>query len=100
VRFHVLTNEQRQRQINWLRARTSLMRQYMLGSTLVITSPLARLTLSVILHFSQTGTPCHPVRSMQDAAVWAAARFSEVGLLDAAQRVREHFGLESQRSAS
>jgi hypothetical protein len=98
VRLHVLTNEQRQRQIDWFKARTPLMRQYKLGSALVITSPLVRLTLSVIQHFVQGGMPYYAARSVQDAAAWSSARLAEAGLLEAAQRVREHFGLNSQRS--
>jgi len=98
MRFHVLTNEQRQRQIDWLRARGPLMRQYQLGSALVITSPLVRLTLSVVLHFSRAGTPYYAARSLQDAVAWSAARLVDAGLLDAALRVREHFELGSQRS--
>ncbi|HEX8826281.1 MAG TPA: hypothetical protein VF794_40625 [Archangium sp.] len=96
--FKVLTTEQRQRQILWLRERAALMKKYSLGSALVITSPIARLTLSIVLQFSQAQTPYHPARSLPEAARWAAGQLHEAGLVREAQRVKAHFGLMPQRS--
>jgi hypothetical protein len=98
VRFNVLTNEQRQRQINWLRERTKLMQDTSLGSALVIVSPVMRLTLSIVLQFSQAKTPTYAARSLPEAARWAAGRLEDAGLVKAAQRVRVHFGLTPQRN--
>jgi hypothetical protein len=93
VRFSVLTNEQRQRQVDWLKERKELLQKYSLGSALIITSPVARLLLSGVLHFSQANTPYHAARSLPDAANWCAGRLASAGLLVEAQRVRTHFGL-------
>jgi hypothetical protein len=93
VRFSVLTSEQRQRQIDWLKEHKELMRKLSLGSALIITSPVVRLLLSGILHFSQAATPYHAARSLPDAANWCAGRLAGAGLLVEAQRVRMHFGL-------
>jgi hypothetical protein len=91
--FRVLTNEQRQRQINWLKERAALLKETSLGSALVITSPVFRLVLSIVLQFSQAGTVYHTARSLPDAASWAAARLVDAGMPMEAQRVRAHFGL-------
>jgi hypothetical protein len=98
VRFSVLTPEQRQRQINWLKERKELLQKLSLGSALIITSPMVRLLLSGILHFSQTGTPYHAARSLPDAASWCAGRLASAGLLVEAQRVRTHFGRAPHQS--
>ena len=98
VSFSVLTGEQRQRQIDWLKARKELLQKYSLGSALIITSPMVRLLLSGVLHFSQAATPSHAARSLPDAANWCAGRLSSAGLLVEAQRIRMHFGLTPRQS--
>jgi hypothetical protein len=97
VRFQVLTPEQRQRQINWLRERARLMQETSLGSALIIISPVARMLLSMVLQFSQAKTPYHAARSMPEAARWAAERLDGAGLVQDARRVRVHFGLTPQQ---
>lgn len=98
VSFNVLTSEQRQRQIDWLKERKELLQKLSLGSALIITSPVVRLLLSGILHFSQASTPYHAARSLPDAASWCAGRLASAGLLVEAQRVRMHFGLTPRQS--
>ncbi|HLM42707.1 MAG TPA: hypothetical protein VK458_02515, partial [Myxococcaceae bacterium] len=73
----------RQRQIDWIKARADTMKQLSLGSALIITSPVARMTLSIVLHFSQ-----------------AASRLHAAGLVKEAQRVRTHYGLNPQHSTA
>ncbi|WP_375769951.1 hypothetical protein NR798_03415 [Archangium gephyra] len=93
VSFSVLTGEQRQRQINWLKEHKEPLQKLSLGSALIITSPVVRLLLSGILHFSQAATPYHAARSLPDAANWCAGRLASAGLFVEAQRVRTHFGM-------
>lgn len=93
VSFSVLTGEQRQRQIHWLKEHKEPLQKHSLGSALIITSPVVRLLLSGVLHFSQAATPYHAARSMPDAANWCAGRLAGAGLIVEAQRVRTHFGL-------
>jgi hypothetical protein len=100
VRFQVLTHEQRQRQIDWIKARADTMKQLSLGSALIITSPVARMTLSIVLHFSQAATPYHAARSLPEAASWAASRLHAAGLVKEAQRVRTYYGLNPQHSTA
>jgi hypothetical protein len=98
--FRVLTNEQRQRQIDWLKERAAVMKKYSLGSALVIVSPITRLTLSIVLQFSHSVTPYHAARSLPEAARWAASRLQDVGLVQEAARVRTHFGLVPGRNTA
>lgn len=100
VRFSVLTPEQRQRQIHWLKEHKEPLQTLSLGSALIITSPIVRLLLSGVLHFSQASAPYHAARSLPEAASWCAGRLAEAGLLVEAQHVRTHFGLVSSKSAS
>ena len=93
VSFTVLSSEQRQRQIHWLKEHKEPLRTLSLGSALIITSPVVRLLLSGVLHFSQASSPYHAARSMPDAASWCAGRLAGAGLLAEAQRVRTRFGL-------
>ncbi|AKI99581.1 hypothetical protein ATI61_109224 [Archangium gephyra] len=93
VSFSVLTPEQRQRQIQWLKEHKEPLQTLSLGSALIITSPVVRLLLSGVLHFSQANAPYHAARSLPDAASWCAGRLASAGLLTEAQRVRTHFGL-------
>ncbi|PTL84581.1 hypothetical protein [Vitiosangium sp. GDMCC 1.1324] len=97
VSFRVLTNEQRQRQINWLKERAGPMKEFSLGSALIITSPVVRLTLSIVLQFSQAHMPYHAARSLPEAASWCAERLASAGFALDAQRVRTHFGLFAKR---
>jgi hypothetical protein len=97
VRFSVLTSEQRQRQIHWLKEHKELLQTLSLGSALIITSPMVRLLLSGVLHFSQTSTPYHAARSLPEAANWCAGRLASAGLLVEAQRVRTHFGVNPRQ---
>lgn len=98
VSIRVLTPEQRQRLIDWFKERKAIQKQLSLGSALVITSPVMRLMLSTILHFTQTETPYHVARSLSEAASWAAARLDDAGFHAEAQRVRVQLGAVARRS--
>lgn len=97
ARFNVLSNEQRQRQVEWLKEREAVRRDLTLGSALIITSPLVRLTLNIVRYFNPTTTPYFVASSMDEAVKWAAARLDEAGLHEQARRVRESHGLIAQR---
>ncbi|MGZ6077374.1 MAG: hypothetical protein ACXWK6_06175 [Myxococcaceae bacterium] len=97
--FRVPTPEQRQRLISWFKERVALQKQLSLGSALVITSPIIRLTLSTVLHFAQTETPHHVTRTLSEAASWSADRLAAAGYFVEAQRVRTQFGMAQHRNA-
>jgi hypothetical protein len=83
--------EQRHRQLEWFREHESLIHETLLGLGLVIHSPIVRLAMSVIFHFKPLPVPHITVSDVSTAAAWAAQRFLEAGLPQAATRVREHF---------
>jgi hypothetical protein len=89
--LRLLSNEQRQRQAEWLKANAALMRQRLLGVAYVITSPVIRLTMSVIFHFEALPVPYAIRSSLSDAGAWAALRLDEAGLRAPAERVRRQF---------
>jgi hypothetical protein len=92
-RVHTGTAEQRQLQVEWIRKNEALLRQRLLGSAHVITSPFIRLVTSLILHLQPLPAPYFVASSMNEAVAWAVERLEGAGLLVAAQRVRNHFGL-------
>jgi hypothetical protein len=86
--LRLLSSEQRQRQVEWLKANAALMRQTLLGVVYVVTSPVIRLTMSVIFHFESPNVP-YAIRPNLDAAgAWAAMRLTESGLRAPAERIR------------
>ena len=87
------TQEQRQRQANWLKESEPLMRQVELGVAFVVTSPVIRLALSTIFYFKPMPIPYRVTDRLVSAAEWAAQRFVEAGLVHDAERTRCHFGL-------
>jgi hypothetical protein len=85
------TSEQRQLQAAWIREHVVLLRQWMLGSAHVITSPVIRLVTSLILHLQPLPTPHIVVPRMSEAVTWALGRMEEAGLTQEAQRIRGAF---------
>jgi hypothetical protein len=83
--------DQRQRQVEWFREQEALMRENLLGTAIVMTSPIIRLTMSIVLHLQPLPVPHHIGPHLDTAALWAAERFQEAGLPLAAACVRRHF---------
>ncbi|HYO52662.1 hypothetical protein [Archangium sp.] len=83
--------DQRQRQVAWLQEHETLMREALIGTALIITSPVIRLSMSLILHLKPLPVPHHIGPHLATAALWAAERFQEAGLPLVAARVRQHF---------
>jgi hypothetical protein len=87
------TAEQRHLQAAWIREHEVLLRQWMLGSAHVITSPVIRLVTSLILHLQPLPTPHIVVPDMRAAVAWVLVRLEDAALTEEAQRIRRHFGL-------
>ncbi len=86
--LQILSSEQRQRQVEWLKANAALMRQTLLGVVYVVTSPVIRLTMSVIFHFEAPNVPYAIRPSLDAAGAWASMRLTEAGLRAPAERIR------------
>jgi hypothetical protein len=89
--------EQRHMQAAWLKQHDAQVKQLRLGAAYIIHSPVVRLAVSVVYFLRPTTTPYLITAKLSEAAGWAALRLDEDGQHDAAQRVREHFGLNSHR---
>lgn len=79
---------QRQRQADWLRQHDVLLRHFNVGSVFVITSPVVRLSLNVILALRPLPTPHAVVTTMEAGISWASDRFQQAGHLFPAMRLR------------
>ncbi|WP_375769033.1 hypothetical protein NR798_46435 [Archangium gephyra] len=84
-------------QAEWLKRHDARLKQVRLGAAYIIQSPVVRLAVSVVYYLRPTTMPYLITAKQGEAAGWAAARLDEDGQHEAAQRVREHFGLNSQR---
>ncbi|WP_309895812.1 hypothetical protein [Archangium sp.] len=90
--LQILSTEQRQRQVEWLKANEVLMSQTLLGVSYVVTSPVIRLTLGVIFHFKPPRAPYAFHTHLGEAREWAVRRLDEAGLRTSAERIR-HMGM-------
>jgi hypothetical protein len=89
--LHLFSTEQRQRQVEWLKANEVLMRQKLLGIAYVVTSATVRLTMSVIFHFKPPPVPYTLVSNLEEAGAWAAMRLDEARFSAPAELVRSQF---------
>jgi hypothetical protein len=85
------TPQQRQLQEQWDREYAELVRTTVLGTALIVTSPVIRLTVSILLHLRPMLAPYVMVSDMQAALDWVTARMEAQGLEDCAERIRVHF---------
>ncbi len=90
--LRLFSSEQRQLQVEWLKTHEGLMRQTLLGVVYVVTSPVVRLTLSVIFHLKPLSVPYTFVADLGAAGAWAASCFDKTSLRPVAERVRHQFG--------
>ncbi|HLL05640.1 MAG TPA: hypothetical protein VK539_34035 [Myxococcaceae bacterium] len=82
-----MTPEQRQHQADWMKRHDTQLRKYCLGSAFIVTSALARMTVSVIFALKPPPLPYTIVTTLEAAAVWAADRLAAAGRTAQAQRV-------------
>jgi hypothetical protein len=75
--------EQRWRQVEWLAEYDPLVRERVIGAVTIITSPLARLSLSAIQYFAPFPVPHVTVPHLAAAEAWATERLREAGLASA-----------------
>jgi hypothetical protein len=98
--LRLLSSEQRQRQVEWFKTHEGLMSQSLLGIVYVVTSPVVRLTLSVIFHFKPPSVPYTIVADLGAAAAWAATCFEKTNLRPIAERIRHQFGSRKEEDAA
>jgi hypothetical protein len=82
---------QRQHQEDWDRQYAELVRTTVLGTALIVTSPVIQLTLNVLLHLRPMLAPYVIVHTLPAALDWVTARMEAQGLDACAARLRAHF---------
>jgi hypothetical protein len=82
------SGEQRQKQILWMREHEPLLRDYLLGTAFVVSSPFLRVTLSLLFHVAPTPAPHVVVSTMDEGVAWAVARLSQSGFSAQAEHIR------------
>jgi hypothetical protein len=90
-RVNLPSPEQRQRQARWLKEHESLLREFLLGTAFVLSSPFVRMVLSMLFHLAPSPAPYVVVPSVDSGVVWAAARLDQSGLSQHAERIRRHY---------
>lgn len=75
--------DQRWRQVEWFEEHETLLRETLLGTALVLTSPIVRLSISAILFFKPLPLPLVTFADVSAAEAWAAWRLQEEGLTQA-----------------
>lgn len=83
----------RQRYTEWLREHEAPLRRWTLGSAYITQSPAVKMMVSVMRHCAPMTTPFVVTAALPPAAAWAAERFQEVGLAQAATRIRAHYAV-------
>jgi len=83
--------EQRQRLARWMKEHDPLLREFLLGTAFVLSSPFVRMALSLLFHLTPTSAPYVVVPTVDSGIVWAAARLDQSGLSEHAERVRRHY---------
>jgi hypothetical protein len=73
--------EQRQRLVAWVRENESALRQRVLGSAFVITSPFIRLAMNIMCQLKPMPHPSTIVGDIEVARAWTAERFRMAGLV-------------------
>jgi hypothetical protein len=89
--------EQRQRLVDWVKQNEPLLRQRILGSAFVITSPFIRLALNIMCQLKPLPCPHTIAGDMKVARAWSAERFRAAGLKPPSALLETH-GLASTGS--
>jgi hypothetical protein len=69
--------DQRWRQVEWFETQDQLVRDWLIGSANIVTSPLVRLAVSAILYFKRAPVPLTFVADEREAEAWIRSRIEE-----------------------
>ena len=85
-RIGLVPIEQRWRQVEWFEEHERALRERVVGSAIILVSPIVRLSLSAILYFKPLPVPLATFHHLAAAEAWAAERLQEAGLTQAKGR--------------
>ncbi|QRK05756.1 hypothetical protein JQX13_37270 [Archangium violaceum] len=97
LRGGMMSPRLRHRLHEWMKCHEQLFRETLIGEAFVLDSPFLRLGLSILFHLRQPPCPYFIDARVEPAFAWAADQLENVGQRDAAERVRQHFGLLPSR---
>jgi hypothetical protein len=87
----LITSELRQRHAAWSREHNAARQRFIVGNALIITSPVIRLTMNLVLSLGGEKVPYSVAATLPEAALWIANRLRELGDVEPAERLRRHF---------
>lgn len=96
-RLELPTAEQRQRVALFTKEQAPLLREYVLGTAFVVSSPFLRMTLSVLFHLAPTPAPYVVVPTEALGVTWAIVRLQQSGFSAQAEHLRRHYCPEGQK---
>ncbi|KFA94414.1 hypothetical protein [Archangium violaceum] len=82
-RIGLVPIEQRWRQVEWFEQHEVALRGLVVGTAIILVSPIVRLSLSAILFFKPLPVPLATFPHLTAAEAWAAERLQEAGLTQA-----------------
>jgi hypothetical protein len=85
-------NDQSQRHVAWLKEYDTLIQQKVVATSVIITSPVVRLTVSAMAHFWRSRVPYHITATLPEAIRWAADQLYDAGYTVQANLIRQRFG--------
>jgi len=86
IRVGLVPLDQRWRQVEWFSEHELALRQQLLGTAIVVTSPVVRLSISAMLYFKPLPIPTVTFASLEPAEAWAAERIRDAGLAQVLKR--------------
>jgi hypothetical protein len=81
------TSEQRRKQALWMKEHEAFLRDYLLGTAFIISSPFLRLTLSLLFHLTPSPAPYVVVPTEAEGVKWAVARLQQEGFSTQAEHI-------------
>jgi hypothetical protein len=84
-RIGLVPIEQRWRQVEWFEQHEHALREQVVGTAIILVSPIVRLSLSAILFFKPLPVPLATFPHLATAEAWAAERLHEAGLTQASK---------------
>jgi hypothetical protein len=90
----------RQRQLEWLKEKDTQLRQWMIGTGFIITSPVIRLAMNVIYQLNKPPCPYTAVSNTKAALEWASERFKAEGQMVAAMLIRTRALVQNTANAT
>ena len=81
----------------WTKEHEPLLRECLLGSAFIISSPFLRLTLNLLFHLAPTPAPYVVVATVDAAVMWAVTRLKQTGFSEQAEHIRLRYFRDGQQ---